>query len=84
MRFKTDSVIKDQEWSDDEDVGGRGGLGANEVSYLSDMLGGPVPPGMLAALGGGSFESVVSYQGDDEDLMRDPSVQIDMRVSANQ
>ena len=51
------------------------------VSYLSDMLGGAIPPEMLAALRKGSFESLVSHQGDDEDLMKDPSVQIDMRVS---
>lgn len=71
--------MKEEEWSDEEEAGG-GGLGANEVSYLSDMLGGPVPPGMLAALGGGSFESVVTHQGDDEDLLKDPSIQVDLRV----
>lgn len=80
------TACKEEDWSDDEEVdggggGGGGGLGANEVSYLSEMLGGPVPPEMLAALGGGSLESLVSYQGNDEDLMKDPSVQIDMRVS---
>ena len=44
------------------------------------MLGTSVPPEMLAALGAESFEDV-TYDGDDEDLMKDPSVQIDMRVS---
>jgi importin-9 len=68
----------EEDWSDDED--GNGGLGANEVSFLSDMLGTSVPPEMLAALGAESLEDV-TYDGDDEDLMKDPSVQIDMRVS---
>ncbi|KAI0347862.1 ARM repeat-containing protein [Trametopsis cervina] len=67
----------EEEWSDDEAA--EGPLGAKDVSFLSDMLGAPVPPEMLAALGGGSFEDV-SYEGDDEDLMRDPSVQIDLRA----
>lgn len=45
------------------------------------MLGTSVPPEMLAALGAESFEDV-TYDGDDEDLMKDPSVQIDLRVSS--
>lgn len=78
--FTYSPSFEEEEWSDDEEVAGAG-LGANEVSYLSDMLGGAVPPEMMAALRGGSFESIVSVQGDDEDLLKDPSVQIDMRVS---
>lgn len=64
-----------EDWSDDE------GVGAKETSFLSEMLGTSVPPEMLAALGAESFEDV-TYDGDDEDLMKDPSVQIDLRVSS--
>ena len=70
--------MKEEDWSDDEE--GDGTIGAKEASFLSDMLGTSVPPEMLAALGNESFEDV-TYDGDDEDLMKDPSVQIDMRVS---
>lgn len=83
----------DGEWSDD-DVPGRpeptGALSANEMSYVKEMLGGQeVPQGVFAALGGGinagvpstgGFDDDTDYEGDDEDLMRDPIVQVDMQV----
>lgn len=60
------------------------------MAYVKEMLGGQdVPQGVFAALGGGinagvpstgGFDDDTDYEGDDEDLMQDPIVQVDMQV----
>ncbi|GJE89716.1 ARM repeat-containing protein [Phanerochaete sordida] len=69
-----------------------GALSATEQAYVREMLGGQeVPQEVFAALSGGpgiaagipsfgDFDTDTDYEGDDEDLMKDPIVQVDMQA----
>lgn len=86
----------EEDWSDDDDgVPARpeptGALSAGERAYVQEMLGGDVPQEVFAALSGGpgiaagmpsfaDFDDGTDYEGDDEDLMKDPLVQVDMQA----
>ncbi|KIP03840.1 hypothetical protein PHLGIDRAFT_31632 [Phlebiopsis gigantea 11061_1 CR5-6] len=85
----------EDDWSDD-DAPARaepsGTLSTGEMAYVKEMLGGQdVPHEVFAALSGGpgiatgvpslgGFDDDTDYEGDDEDLMRDPIVQVDMQA----